>query len=94
MENDKQAFIVAYNGREAQVRSLLVDREFCEREMLDEFLRAAAIHNLNRDDIVPWNNQFWAIVDANEPKEALEKAIDKLTEYISSRKIHKVEGEE
>ena len=94
MEAEKLSFIVAYNSREANVRSLIDDREFYQREMLDQFLRAAAIHNLNRDDIVPWNNQFWAIVDANEPKEALEKAIDKLTEYISSRKIHKVEGEE
>lgn len=86
MENDKMSYIVAYNSTSAEIRQLLEDREFCNRRMLDEFLRASAIHGSNRDDIVPWNTQFWGIVDADSAADAMFQFVNKLIVYQDKRR--------
>lgn len=93
MENDKPSYIVAYNSTHAEVHLLMDDRNNRDRKMLDEFLYACGRLGLNRDDIVGWNNQYWSIVDANDPCDALNKFKDKLIEYLSGNRIHPVEGE-
>lgn len=94
MENDKASYIVAYSSSEANVRLMLDDINFCNREMLDSFLFGLSRYpDKNRDDIIGWNNQFWGIVDADNAMDALKKFMDKLIEQFSGNTIHPVEGE-
>ena len=65
-------FIVAYRSDEINVRAKNVDVQFCHCQMSDMYDFALSLYpEYNYGDIIPWNNQFWGIVRADNAANAL-----------------------
>lgn len=81
-------YIVAYNRDELNIRRKLEDEEYCNYSMINMY-KSALYRYPNRKfgDIIPYNNQFWCCINAENAKDAFEKFCSLFEQYSRKDKI-------
>lgn len=76
LDINMEEYIVAFNASEANARSVADDETFCRSEMINMYNSALSRHYGKKyGDAVPWNNQLWTVVRAENATDALNKAV-------------------
>lgn len=70
-----EEYIVAFRPSEVNVRSVAADKTFCQSEMIDMYTFALSRHHGKEyGDAIPWNNQIWTVVRAENAVDAMNTA--------------------
>lgn len=70
-----EEYVVAFREYEANVRSVYIDKTFYRSEMIDMYTSALSRYSgQNYGDAIPWNNQIWTVVRAENAIDALNTA--------------------
>lgn len=70
-----EEYVVAFRQSEVNARSVAVDKTFCRSEMIDMYTFALSrYHGKKYGDAIPWNNQIWTVVRAENAMDALNTA--------------------
>ena len=77
MDMGKREFIVAYNSDSCRIERFIPSYKYC-LDLLHMYNFALKKHAYEYGDIVPWNNQFWCVVKAENCKEAFDIFGEKL----------------
>ena len=75
MPETMEEYVVAFTGDEVNVRSVTADKTFCRSEMIDMYTSALSRYTGQKyGDAIPWNNQIWTVVRAENAIDALNTA--------------------
>ncbi len=69
-----EEYVVAFRTSEANVRSVADDKTFCRSKMINMYTFALSRYGKKYGDAVPWNNQIWSVVRAENAIDALNTA--------------------
>lgn len=86
-KDKKEEFIVAYNTTSCQIDAAWVDKFYPDEYGPKKMYEHAIFCHLNLykyGDIVPYNNQLWCSVQAENAKEAFDIFIEKFDKEIKN----------